>query len=379
MRADDLTLRVPLKKLLISLCLIVVPLSLLGLFAIHRADISLRTAAGSNLEVLASSASTRVSNYVHDRVIQVGALARMPIIVDSVMAANRGYSGFSESAFAQKVAGIEKIWPTPAADGMVKEMLSNPAARMLRTQFTSDPRLLRLTLTDEHGAAIAATHKTLDYFQADEDFWQAIYAEGRGSVNLTDILYDEVTKTNYIGIGVPVVEPETGRFVGALDVLMDLSSVLPAAATRAPGSSKQILLVKSDGSIITGPGITLSMNTKSPEWAAVIAETQPSDLALGHLFTKLPDGREELVAFASTGLRADYKNLDWSVLVTQNASEALAPIRGVLRLFFLYTAAGLLALIALAVYFSLHRKIVYEDIGSATKSKPETPAISSGS
>jgi hypothetical protein len=375
MRADDLTIRVPLKRLLISLCLIVVPLSLLGLFAITRADASLRAAAGSNLEVLASSAATRVSNYVHDRVIQVGALSRMPVIVDAVSAANRGYGGFSESAFQQKVAGIEKIWPTPAADAMVKEMLSNTAARMLRTQLTSDPRLLRLTLTDEHGAAIAATHKTLDYFQADEDFWQAIYAEGRGSVNLTDILYDEVTKTNYIGIGVPVVEPETGRFIGALDVLMDLSSVLPAAATREVGSSKQMLLVKSDGSIITGPGITLSMNMKSPEYAAATREIGAPGMTLGHLFTTLPDGREELVAFASTGLRADYKNLDWSVIVTQTAAEALAPIRGVLRLFFLYTAAGILALVALAVYFSLHRRIVYEGIGSATKSKSEMPAV----
>jgi membrane protease subunit (stomatin/prohibitin family) len=46
---------------------------------------------------------------------------------------------------------------------------------------------LAKTVTDQKGAVVAATHKTLDYFQADEDFWQAAYAQGRGAINLTDI------------------------------------------------------------------------------------------------------------------------------------------------------------------------------------------------
>lgn len=371
MRTDELTLRVPLTRLLAGLCLAVIPLSLLALYTVNRADHDLKGSIGDNLETIAVSSATRVSAYVHDRVIQVGALTRMPAVTDAVAAANRSYAGVTDAAFQDKVTRIEAVWNTPAANGMVKEMLGSPASRTLRAQLAADPRLLRITLTDVRGAVIAATHKTLDYYQADEDFWQAIQAQGRGSLNLTDILFDEVTRTNYIGIGVPVTDPETNQFVGALDVLMDLSSVFPAAAARYPGQSLQMQLVRSDGTVLIAPGVTLAAKVKSPAWAAVV-ESMPGTRGSGHLLAKVTDGQEELIAFADTGLAGDYKNLSWVVVVTQNAAQSLAPIRGIVRLFFLYVAAGLAAIVLLAAYFTLHRKVHYEDIASAMANR--TPA-----
>lgn len=362
MHEDEMVLRVPLKKMLVGLCLTAFPLIALGLYTVVRADRELVRTVSDSFETIAVSRASRVSNYVHDRVIQVGVLAHMPAVIDAVAAADRAQAGVSAAAFQESVQRIEKSWTTPAADAMVRSILSSPASRTLRAQLAADPRLLRITLTDERGAVIAATHKTLDYYQADEDYWQAIYAQGRGGVNLTDILYDEVTKTNYIGIGVPVMEAETNRFIGTLDVLMDLSSIFPATADLNPGSSTQMELLKSDGTVIAGTGgTTLSMNVKSPAWAAVL-DAFPSGRSSGNLLTTLSQGPQKLIAFADTGLGGDYKNLAWSVLLSQNADESLSPIRRVERLFYLYGAAGLAALVLLAVYFSLNRAQHYEDI-----------------
>ena len=364
MRADDITLRVPVKRLLIGLSLTVVPLSILGMYIVNRADIEIREVMGRNIETIAASSASRISNYVHDRVIQVGALAHVPAVLDAVTAANRANAGASEGVFQEKVNQIEKIWNTPAVEGMVKQMLGSEAARMLRSQVAADRRLLRITLTDGRGAAIAATHKTFDYYQADEEFWQKIHAQGRGALNLTDILYDEVTKANYIGIGVPVMDPATNTFIGALDVLMELSTIFPDAATGQQGSSMRMMLVKQDGTIITGPETTLSMNVKAPEWQALTPVGASLPLA-GSQTLSLPGGGEKLVAYADTGLRGDYQNLAWTVLVTQDAREALAPTRGIVRLSFVFMLAALAALALLAVYFSLHRKVHYEDVADA--------------
>ena len=57
---------------------------------------------------------------------------------------------------------------------------------------------------DEFCGKIKAAKDT----QADEDFWQAIHGGGRGAVNITDVRYDEITKSYYIGIGVPVLEED---------------------------------------------------------------------------------------------------------------------------------------------------------------------------
>ncbi|MEZ5352692.1 MAG: hypothetical protein R2762_08650 [Bryobacteraceae bacterium] len=55
MRADDLNVRVSLKKLLIGLGLTVVPLSLFGLYMATRANRDLRAAVEQNFETIAVS------------------------------------------------------------------------------------------------------------------------------------------------------------------------------------------------------------------------------------------------------------------------------------------------------------------------------------
>jgi hypothetical protein len=376
MISGDLEVRFSLRKLLIVLFLTVIPFSLMGLFAVTRSQSSLRDATGRNFSTIAQMSAREVSAYVHDRVVQVGMLARMPVVVEAVKAANRGYSGVSESAFQQKVERIESIWNTPESTPIVTQILSSPASRALQEQLSLDRRFLRITLTDERGATIAASHKTMDYYQADEEFWQAIYADGRGAINLTDILYDEVTKSKYIGIGVPIIEEGTNRFIGALDVLMDLASIFPQASVGHPLSSVRLQLVKDDGTIIAAPGVTLGMNMKSAEFEAVREFLANPELAQrGYSLSRVGDGPDLLVAFADTGLRNDYRNLGWLVLVTQDAREALAPVRGVLRLMWFMVIAGLATVTLAVVYFSLHRKVTYEDIASlAARREGELPA-----
>ena len=160
------------------------------------------------------------------------------------------------------------------------------------------------------------------------------------------------------------MDPATNTFIGALDVLMEHSTIFPDAATGQQGSSMRMMLVKQDGTVITGPGTTLSMKVKAPEWQALTAIGASLPFA-GSQTLSLPGGREKLVAYADTGLRGDYQNLAWTVLVTQDAREALAPTRSIVRLSFLFMLAALAALALLAVYFSLHRKVHYEDVADA--------------
>ncbi len=372
MISGDLEVRFSLRRLLIAMCLTILPLSLLGLYAVTRAQTSLRSAVGQNFSTIATMSAREASSYVHDRVVQVGMLARMPVVVDAVRAANRGYVGMSEAAFQQKVERTERIWNTLEADPIVRQILSSPAARALQEQLRLDGRFLRITLTDDHGATIAASHKTMDYYQADEDFWQAIYEGGRGAISLTDILYDEVTKSKYIGIGMPIVDETTGQFLGALDVLMDLTSIFPQSLAAQSPNAMRIQLVKDDGTVITAPGVTLGMNMRSPEFDAIREFlTDPVAVQRGYALARAGDSSDLLIGYADTGLRGDYRNLGWMVLVAQETRAAFAPVTGVLRLLWFMVISGLAATTLMAVYFSLHRKITYEDFGAtASRTAP---------
>ena len=152
-------------------------------------------------------------------------------------------------------------------------MLNSRASRALTRWRNHDRRFLRITVTDAHGGVVAATHKTLDFIQSDEDFWLGIHAQGRGAVHITDMLYDDVTKSYYIGLGVPVMEEGSNTFIGAIDALIEVSTLFPLVHRVAMGPGSRTMMVKEDGTIIclagTGTGggqaptIDLSMRMKS--------------------------------------------------------------------------------------------------------------------
>ncbi len=362
--SDALELSVPLSKLLLGLLVTIVPVSLASIYAITKTDESLQRTIGARFSTMADATARSVAQFIHERVTDVGQIALDPNVLDAVAAANRAYDSMTESAISARLSQIDKSWSTTAAEPMVKQMLSSPASHSLLRHRALDPKLLRITVTDSRGAAIAATHKTLDYYQADEDYWQNIYAAGRGAISLTDILYDEATKSNYIGVGVPVLEEGTNRFIGTVDALIDISSLFPVVTELQVGAMGRTLLVKDDGTVISGPRVDLSMNLKSPEFAAVQEEIGTlSGRQTGYVVADLSRSGRHLIGFADTGLKRDYRNLAWIVLVAQDTREAFAPTRMVERLIGFVSVLGLAMLTLLAAYFALHRREPFADIG----------------
>jgi hypothetical protein len=357
----------------VGLLVTVVPISLVGLYAITKSDRELKGTVGSHFKLFAEYTARGVSQIVHDRVVLAGTIATEQSVVDAVQAANRRYEGMSEEAISARINGIEEAWNARNSPPVLREVLSSDAATRLRRFQEIDPRFLRITVTDARGATVAATHKTLDYFQADEDYWQSISAEGRGAISLTDILYDDVTKTSYIGVGVPVLDEGTNRFLGTVDALVDVSNLI--RSVEQPSLQLHTTLVKGDGTVISAPEADLSMNLKSEEFAAVRDSLQTiTGRQTGYLITEIPKVGLTLIGFADTGLKEDYQNLGWVVLVSQDANEAFASIRFVGRLTGFLALLGLAMVVFVAMYFSMHRREAYEDrhpMGDAEEPKPK--------
>lgn len=366
MPGESLELRISFKRLLIGLLFTVVPISLAGIYAITRSDRELRRTVGTHFKIFAEATAWEVAEFIHGRVLETGKMAASNAVVEAVMASNRAWEGLSEAAIADRIRRVEESWTGAASEPVARQILSSPAAIELRKYRDLDPRFLRITVTDARGATIAATHKTLDYFQGDEEYWQAIYAQGRGAVSVTDILYDDVTKANYIGIGVPVVEPGSNRFIGTLDALVDVSSLFRIVNQAHPPLNLRTSLVKDDATVIASPEATLQANLRSPEFIAVRDSLATIEgRQTGYLETDVPNMGRRLIGFADTGLKQDYQNLGWVVLVSQDAREAFASIRFVGRLTAFLAAVGLALVTLLVVYFSLHRRVVYEPLKEA--------------
>ncbi len=358
---DTLEIRISLQKLLIGLVLIIVPLSVVGLYLTSEAETSLKQTIGAHFRSIAQTEGTATSQFINDRVLDVAALARNSAVVDATTA-QRARKGLDDAAIAARVGKIESTWETPQVDPLVKEILSSPTSQVLRHHREVEPRILKIVVADETGATVAATDKPLHYVQQNEVYWRAVYAEGRGGIYVSEIRYDDQTKANYLEVGAPVLEAGTGRFIGAVNALVDVSSLLSRFQREEIGQTARIMLVRDDGAVISAPNMDPSLRLKSDEYATVhdVLGT-PQGRQAGYVVASMRGGNR-IVGFADTGLKRAYPNLGWLILVSQDEREALAPLLGLGHFAFLMVVLALLMLTLLTVYFFLHRRQQFENL-----------------
>jgi hypothetical protein len=370
MTFDTLEVRFSLQKLLIGLILVIVPLSVVGLYLTSEADTALEQTIGRHFRSIAQIEGTATSQFIEDRVLDVAALARNPAVADAITAAQRSPKGFDDAAITARVGKIESTWETPQVDPLVREILASPTSQLLRHHREAEPRILKILVADETGATVAATDKPLHYVQPNEVYWQAVYGEGRGGIYVSEIRYDDQTKANYLQIGMPVLEEGTRRFIGAVNALVDVSSLLSRFQRDEIGQTARIMLVRDDGTVISAPNMDPSLRLKSDEYATVhdVLGTLQGRQA-GYVVASMRGG-DRLVGFADTGLKRAYPNLGWLILVSQDEREALAPLRGLGHFALLMVVLALLMLTLLTVYFFLHRRQGLEGIEVQAAEEP---------
>jgi hypothetical protein len=352
---DSLEIRISFQKLLIGLILVIVPLSFVGLYLASEADTSLEQTSGARLTSIAQTESAATSQFIYDRVLEATALAVNPAVVDAITATKQSRTG-DDPVFRARVDEIESAWNTPQVDPVVKQILSSPSSQALRRQREAAPRILRIVVADETGATVAATDKPLHYVQPNEVYWQAVYGQGRGGIYVSPILYEEQTKTYYLSIGAPVLEEGTGRFLGAVNALLDVSSLVSRFNGEGIGRPVRSMLLKDDGTVISAPNVSLSLTLKSDEYAAVREALGTLEGRQAGYVVVTMKGGNRIVGFADTGLKGTYPNLGWLIVVSQSEREALAPLRGIDHFAFLAVLLALLMLTLLTVYFFSHRR-----------------------
>src|SRR5271167_87066 len=239
----------------------------------------------------------------------------------------------------------------------------------LRHHRQLDPRFLKLIVLDANGVPVAATDKPAHYAPVDEVFWQGVAAQGKGAIYVTEVLSDGQGRANYIGIGFPVLDESSRRFIGAVHALVDVSGLFALLNREQPGRTTATMLVKRDGTVISAPNVTPAMQMKSEEYGAVRdALGTLQGRQSGYVIAGMRGGNR-IVGFADTGLTPSYSNLSWFVMVSQSEREALAPVRTVGYFAILMVLVGLLMVTLLAAYFFLHRAQEMADIEVPDRAK----------
>ena len=363
MPLDSVDFRTSLRKLLVGLILVLVPLTVFGFYVALQGDTYMRQMNGEHFRAITRTSAEFTSEFIGGTVRDVSAIANNPDLVRAVTSANRQYEQLDDQAIRSKQDAVERKWNTSEADALARSILTSDMARMLRRDRELNPRLLRVSVADMTGATVAATDKPSHYFQTEREYWQGLDSRGQAVIYLTDVRYDEQTRLPYITVIHPVLQEGTGRFIGAVTALVDLSPLFTQLSRQQIARTGHLLLVRDDGTVIQAPGVTPSMKIKSEEYAAIRdALGTLRGREAGYIYATLPQGGANLIGFADTGLRDAYANLSWMVLASQDEREALGPVRSMAGFALLMMICALLMLTLLGTYVFLHRQQRLEDI-----------------
>ena len=129
------------------------------------------------------------------------------------------------------VRQIEERWKSSdvnVPDSVAYNLIHNSAADVLRSVMETDLRseskfkYAEIFVTNEYGAIAAQTHKTTDYRQNDEIWWQKAKQNG---VYFSESGYDESAQVYSSDIAIAISD-ENDNFIGVLKAVINIESII---------------------------------------------------------------------------------------------------------------------------------------------------------
>lgn len=339
------------RRVLTVFLLVSVPILIFGVaLVLTIGQARLRDNYGRQIEDVARQTAASVDAYVFRRLVDVSLVGRSPEL--------RRVAAESTATPLKMpdVQALDRSWAEHGASKEKAAMLRTPASRYLADLVAHDRTYREMLLTDRFGRLVAASNETSDYFQGDEDWWtSAAAADHAPGASLTDVRWDESSRTYAVEIAVPVYEPDSEVFTGILKAVVDSRELLAIVGGTQLGTTGDAMLLRDNGSVV------FSRQTSDPNarYFAVddLRASMPA-LAAGpqagvHFRASTPDGLPRMVAVASSQLSRSYPNVAWVVAVSQSENELLAPIRRLGWYMLLVVVLTIVGMFGAAAYMSM--------------------------
>jgi GAF domain-containing protein/HAMP domain-containing protein len=214
------------------------------------------------------------------------------------------------------------------SDPLVQSVLSSPASAELLKFREKFPAHAELFITDAYGANVAATNRTTDYYQADEEWWQAAWNQGEGALYIAnEVQYDESAGVYSIDMAMDIYTHDTGERLGVLRTTYNFSVLQNLIQEFELGETGYAVLVSRDGRLTAGPS-SVPYGTKLAELIPLLEKgTTPED---GELDLVADETGEKfaavIVPMTTNGRVPAIDELGWQVIVFQSRDEVFTSI-----------------------------------------------------
>lgn len=291
-----------------------------------RAEL-LDSVVGNNLSTTSARIVNQLDAFMLERISDVVVWASAPIIIQAARRA----------AEEHEKIGLDdlSIDDIEARFSESKSLNVSPAAnRFLIQQIRRSSHFGEVFFTDKFGFNTALTNPTSDFVQRDENWWKTAWENG---VSVGEVEFDDSAGIWSIDISVRIDDPASGRSLGVMKAVLGVSLIQEVAdngARDVPGGT--VSVISSGGLLLaeTGTGhdtrrimvdsVNLRNSTDPAVQKVFSTETRGYVIGSGNVLGYAKSAGPELYRTVVTR----FPGFNWSVIVQQPTSIALAPIEG---------------------------------------------------
>ncbi|HOT90667.1 MAG TPA: GAF domain-containing protein [Anaerolineae bacterium] len=343
-------------------------LALLLTLGVHTGVVyaRMREQIGTQFAVLAEARMGYVVDTLAQQFTLLRGLALDPSVTEAVETSNARY-GEDTAAIENTLLELDRQWLGASDDSELVQAIVNPDQNPLVAQLLAYVKTFpshgEIFVTDRYGGLVAASRRTSDYYQADEIWWQAAFAGGKGALYVGQPAYDESIGSVAIPLAVPIYAATEPVVIGILRSTLDMGVIKQATEQLEAGvpfvtitDDRRVILADIDPMRV-GQNVPTSWEMYKPGQAGTWFESP------GSAGQRLLIGRATTadVFIEDRDIMAAIQKLGWRLFIYRPRSEAYAPLVRVI-----WTGVGegiavlfLAALAAFSVARSLARPIIY--------------------
>jgi serine phosphatase RsbU (regulator of sigma subunit) len=236
---------------------------------------------------------------------------------------------------ARQTRELEGRWAGLPPDGPeLQPILTNSMAVLLNEFRRIHPLFAEILVTDQYGRLVAATGKTSDYDQSDEEWWRQAMRLPGAQAWVEGLHRDESAGVLSLDVALPV-RGDTGRAAaptGAVKAVLNTTPLFGAVRFLLPGEDIWHEIIRPDGQILLRlqdedrPG---QPDAIDPALAGLLQGDRP-----GWKVVSWHGGESRMVGYAPLALTGVFREdghvetrTPFSVIVHQSADAVLAPLR----------------------------------------------------
>ena len=317
--------------LLIILLAVLVPVLVTQVVGVNSARSSLTLELDEQNGLAADNHARLVSKILTEQLSIFQYVADNDVVEESAEAQSKLYTGTPEE-IQQTLLERDAIWRAADAadnndDPLVRSVMVNELSDVLLETRNNFPNHVEIFVTDIYGANVGTTGRTSDYYQADEEWWQATWNNGEGAIFVDNsVEFDESAGALSINIGVPIRSVD-GEMVGIIRSTYQFQDLQVSVAESSFGQSGRVYIVDRDGRIQIAADTAL-IGTRLPTIIPILeSPSSPNDGVLDRIIDEA--GRTAVVSaspIASANDKYDeaLNNLGWFLVVLQDEAEAFS-------------------------------------------------------